>query len=496
MKKYIDRIFCDKKIRIHKLSADRELWLPFDDSASGALLMANKNVLNFYSNQIDEGVKKIIAFKPERLVLAYNYLNDDTIWNYMTFFTAWWQHKEKINCELFIYVPDKSSVGNNIFDELKKKNFKRFTFAETDPVKFPDWKIFLNDEPRTTMPMWNFDADEFDFFAFYEFLCKRLSYIEKRMRLFPQLESGMSYGNLLNWLDAREQDFIFRVSFCRESMLGTDSTRLWKLLEQKSIEAVMRNIKWNKLSNGNIFYQLTCADLNYILDDRLPKNALAKEIFQNDIGKPYSFLFPMPLFLGYYAQMGNIGSYIPEYNFHEIIDALCKILQNEPCPELLPDIPDEPEISLEAYRNGYIKLAPRCTRYYEKDENIVAEFMSRDDACDFADILEDLWRKGCSILKGMDIFESESRIVFKDIVDRAKLFELLKKAASVCPEYKINMMLWDGGTLRKMTVQEILLDSAERILHHFNAHSKDALEYLHHLHEQFKDKFKRFSVVE
>ena len=95
---------------------------------------------------------------------------------------------------------------------------------------------------------------------------------------------------------------------------------------------------------------------------RLPKNTLAKKIFQKGDGKEFRFLFPMPLFLGYYARQGKVGCYIPEYNFHEIIAALCNILKNKPCPELLPDIPDEPEISLEAYRNGYIKLLPRSFR--------------------------------------------------------------------------------------------------------------------------------------
>ena len=429
MKEYMDRLFTDKKNRIRN-SEDRELWLPFDDCTLGKLSRANKNVLHFYSGQTDEAVKKIIEFKPERLVLAYNDLTDVTIWNYMTFFTAWQQLKEKISCELFIYVPDRASVGENTLDKLEKKNFKRFTFTATAPLKLPDWKKYLDYEPHTAMPMWNFDANEFDFFAFYEFLCKRLAYIEKRMRLFPQLESGMSYANLRHWLFHKELKYIHRGTFSQESMLGNDVLRLWKLLDESSIENVMQEIKSCKMSNDKILWRLV--ELNSDLEDRIPKNALAGEIFREDTFKPYSFLFPMPLFLGYYAQMGNVGSYIPEYNFHEIIDALCKILQNEPCPELLPDIPDEPEISLEAYRNGYIKLAPRC-------------------------------KKG-------------------------------EVAASVCPEYKINMMLWDGGTLREMTVQEILFDAAGRIMHYFD-HSKDALKYLHDLSRKFKDRYKRVSVV-
>ena len=56
------------------------------------------------------------------------------------------------------------------------------------------------------------------------------------------------------------------------------------------------------------------------------------------------------------------------------------------------------------------------------------------------------------------------------------------------------MMLWDGGTLRKMTVQEILSDAAGRIMNYFD-HSKDALKYLHNLSRKFKDRYKRVSVV-
>ena len=418
---------------MHTAAGDKDLWFPMCDGASGALLQLKKSVLCTFRLQEDEVLEQIVKFNPDRLILTCNHLDDVNIWHYMTFFKFFWKNRNKINCPLYMYVPERSFIwGMKKTDVLKDENFKRFVWHKTDLVKFPNWKKYLNYQSNVTIPMWDFTADKFDFFEFYDFLCKRLAYIEKRMRLFPQLESGMSYGNLQDWLDTKDQEFIFRCGLCRESRLGTDSTRLWKLLDQKSIETVMKEIKWNKFSNNNTFFELACVDLDSVLDHMIPKNILAKKIFRKGDGKEFRFLFPMPLFLGYYARQGKVGCYIPEYNFHEIIAALCNILKNKPCPELLPDIPDEPEISLEAYRNGYIRLAPRC-------------------------------KKG-------------------------------EVAASVCPEYKINMMLWDGGTLRKMTVQEILLDSAERILHYFD-HSKNALKYLHKLSRKFKDRYNRVSIV-
>ena len=86
------------------------------------------------------------------------------------------------------------------------------------------------------------------------------------------------------------------------------------------------------------------------------------------------------------------------------------------------------------------------------------------------------------------------KIVCKNI-DRNQLLPALEKAATDCPEYKINMRLWDGNTLREMTVEEIIQNAAERIVRYFGNDNRKALEYLQKLSKKYRDKYQRHSIV-
>jgi hypothetical protein len=94
------------------------------------------------------------------------------------------------------------------------------------------------------------------------------------------------------------------------------------------------------------------------------------------------------------------------------------------------------------------------------------------------------------------IADEGGKIAFRNFDNPQYLIGKLEEAEKTYPEYKINMMMLDGNTPRKMSLQEILEDSAAKIVNYFEQDSVKALEYLHNLHEQFKDDFKRFSAVE
>jgi hypothetical protein len=198
----------------------------------------------------------------------------------------------------------------------------------------------------------------------------------------------------------------------------------------------------------------------------------------------------MVLFLGHYKKYGAIESCIPEYNFHELIATLINIIKGNPIPELLPDIIGEKIIDLNAYRHGYIKLQPICYKHYFEDDMLIAEFKTKDIALNFLANLYD------STEAEFMIVDESGKIAFRNIINLQYLIDRLEEAEKTYPEYKINMWILDGNTPRKMSLQEILEDSAAKIVNYFDHDSFKAVEYLRTLSEQFKNDFRRFSAVE
>ena len=197
----------------------------------------------------------------------------------------------------------------------------------------------------------------------------------------------------------------------------------------------------------------------------------------------------MVLFLGHYKKYGNIECCIPEYNFHELIEAISDAIKGNPIPELLPDIPGEKYISLDAYRRGYIRLSPMCTAHYWQNNTLIADFKNKDAALKFLAI----WHN--SIFAKVNVLDT-GRVIFANIVELKNLLNKIKNAEKNYCEYKINMWILDGNTPRKMSLQEILEDSAAKIVNYFDHDSFKAVEYLRTLSEQFKNDFRRFSAVE
>ena len=499
----------DKHEIIHqKYSAIKELWVTSNIASAGALGWANKNLLNLGSfekdsiqqnlwgtahNIIAKAFEKIIELSPERLILSYDGFSDLSLIMYIEFFKTYWQEQKRVNFSLFMFVPAKG-VGMTMqeCEKFTKRKFKPIVCKQNTNTPLPNWKDYLNLDSHITIPLWDLDAEKFDFFKFYDFCCKKFAYIAKRKYLFPLLESGMSEPNFRQWELFPDKDFILfscGAVWGNDAIMAEDPLRMWKLLNENKLQHIIHSINACKMLCNT---QFTWAWNDELVESNLikiPKNKLAWDIFKTGNGN--HFLFPMPLFLGYYTAIGNIECYIPEYNFHELIDALCKVLKNEPCPELFPDIPDEPGIFLDAYRNGYIKFFPRCKKYYENGDHIEAEFINSDEAEEFVYKFEENYsaNPGESIL----IYD-DGKIVCKNI-DRNQLLPALEKAATDCPEYKINMRLWDGNTLREMTVEEIIQNAAERIVRYFGNDNRKALEYLQKLSKKYRDKYQRHSIV-
>jgi hypothetical protein len=492
------------EIQYCKCSNSKELWLTMSDGANGAVAVIGKNnslhldiCLDSSRNDIPgifaQYFEKITEIAPERLILPYDYVTDWWLMMVIEIFKVLWANRAKSNFQLLMYVPTKQYISEiSATEKFTTKKYKPIVWDPQCDKTLGSWQEYLNQNPHITIPLWNWGAKKFDFFEFYDFCCKRLAYIEKRRYLFPLLESGMCEENLKNWEVCSDKTFIFKFYRYRcESIIAADSLRMWKLLDESKLQRLIYLIDGVNMFRSDITssLMLPLEEEDAGVDLTIPKNKLALDIFKT--GKGNHFLFPMPLFLGYYAVSGEIECFIPEYNFHELLDALCKVLKNEPCPELFPDIPDEPGIFLDAYRNGYIKFFPRCKKYYENGDHVEAEFINSDEAEEFVYKFEENYsaNPGESIL-----IYGDGKIVCKNI-DRNQLLPALEKAATDCPEYKINMRLWDGNTLREMTVEEIICDSAERIVRYFGNDNRKALEYLQKLSKKYRGKYQRHTIV-
>lgn len=468
-----------------------EIWLPLDDSAAGWLKMAGKikthNLLDFGcmdENGFREMVDIILDLAPKRVFFAYNGFAAVSVWNYIHLLKALWEKREKVDFDLGMFVPEKVRVGANPDGSGR---IVPVAITRSATAKLRDFRDLLDCE-KSEMPFFDLDAPQFDLVELHEFCCKKLAYIIKQEHLFPRLDSGMTGFNTRLWQMFPDTECISLHNnvFSEYNFLHGQALRLWKLLDEKSLEKLFPCKPYslfcrNEWDPSFFFFRIARNS-----DERFSGNELALAIMEepHDSGT----LFPLALFLGHYAEMGRVSCCIPEYNFHELIDALAKTIKGEPIPELLPDIPGEPEISLAAYRRGVIRLTPACRSYRSELDLVIATFKTCDAAYGFLEQIRG--KTDCKFY-----IDRDGNVAFRDIADRNFLFTALADAATIHPEYPIHMCLLDGTTPREMTIAEILTDSAARIVRHFQGDTREAMEYLHALSVTFKDRYHRCSAV-
>lgn len=475
----------------------REWWIPLNDASAGALFPVGKMKNTLHGDLQGEWAQAmtslIISRAPEKVILPYNGFGAVWCRDYITFLKAVWEKRTQINSSFGLYVPKKTTFCNNMATKLEKNNFRAIRMDKSSPAELHSFESYINYE-QPQMPIFDLDAKEFGFADFYDFCCRKLAYIIKTEQLFPRLDSGMSNYNTGVFRAHAESDpeTIIRFDYnCHTeyNFIHGQFLRFWKLLDEKYLS---KSIPWLPL---NPFcrdkHDGYCWWNNFPYEYRkIKKNQLSRAIFQcGSFDGEGQFLFPLVLFLGHYARYENAQCYIPEYNFHELIDALIRIIKGQEIPELLPDIPGEEEISLEAYRRGIVKLPPACIDYESKGDEIIAQFKNADSAYGFVEkIYPHLTGELC-------FADTCGKIVFRNVSDQALLLTALKEAKTICREYPIRMYLLDGTMIRKMNLREILTDAAERIVRHFPLDYRDAIHYLTQLSVKFKNQYKRYSIV-
>ena len=478
---------------------EKEWWVPFNDSSAGALCGADeKNKILSLGLHLDgkkwarDMVKQIIFRTPEKVILPYNGFHAASCEDYITFLKEVWENKEKIHSSFALFVPDDSGIFSCQLwtaERLKKKNLHPILMNNGTVSELRSWEDYIDYE-NPKMPFFDLDEKEFDFVEFYDFCCRKLAYIIKTDQLFPRLDCGMTNFNNIVWK-------IFPKRIHSEWNLGTEYNhlygqilRLWKLIEDSSLKETYAWLPLNPFCRGRRDDLCWLKNYPHRYNAKIKKNRLSMAIYKKDeYCSEYRFLFPLVLFLGHYAGYKNAQCHIPQYNFHELIQALIMILKGKEIPELLPDIPGEEEISLEAYRQGIIKLPPACKYYFSKGDQITAKFKNGDTAYGF---IEKIYPH----VKGELCFAGVcGKVVFRNISDPAYLLAALEEAKTMYREYPINMRLLDGNAIREMSLREILIDSAERIARHFPNAGPDALHYLTALTDKFKNQYQRCSVV-
>ena len=453
-------------------------WIAVSDSGAGALRAAGKENQLLYlmpPDGYDEGTfyKLLSKCAPEKIILAYDGFKAAECKMYAdllrTLATVVMHYD--LNFELLIYIPENGQpTGNNNYRNIDKGRFKTIKIDKTFQYVLSciESRVGSVDNPLK-MPSFDLDADVFEFGDFYNFCCEKLIYLLKH-ELFPRLDCGMSNFNAGLWNVCEKSVYISGCSLHSQFNWHIDQTfPLRKLLETATFEKKM----------------------DFLSGKSIPK--LAKSKLFDAICIDGVCLFPLVLFLGgrirNFHDLWRYKDNIAEYNFHELIQALSAVIKGDACPELMPDIPGEEEISL-ITRNDitYIKLQPVCKNYSIDGDMITADFRNVDMALDFI--------KNCdySFMDGeFCLADTAGKVFFR--TNDLRLTERLEHAKNYAPEYWIDMMVLDGEMLQRMTAQEILSDSASRIIDHFKGNIPEALHYLDSLSEQFKDQFKRFSVV-
>ena len=101
-----------------------------------------------------------------------------------------------------------------------------------------------------------------------------------------------------------------------------------------------------------------------------------------------------------------------------------------------------------------------CKSHYFQKDTLIADFKNKDAALNFLNA----W--GNSIFASFKVLDT-GRVLFCNIVELKNLLKKIKTAETTYYEYKINMWMLDGNTPRKMSLQEILEDSAAKIVNYF-----------------------------
>ena len=471
----------------------REWWVPLNDSSAGALCSAGEKsrILDIIGDNRARDMAEQIALRaPERVSLPYNGFHAASCRSFIAFLGAVWANRAKIRSSFALFVPRDSIFCGRLWKagDFESEDFRpiRMDRSSASELRPPEEYI---DCGQPEMPFFDLDAKEFDLVALYDFCCRKLAYIIKTGQLFPRLDSGMTDFNTCMW-----QAFPGHIH-CHWN-LGTEynelhgqALRLWKLADEDSLKKAVAWLPLDPFCRGR-WDDLCWSRLFPISGGKIKRNTLAEEICQEETyGSEHRFLFPLALLLGHCAEYEHVRCCIPEYNFHELIRALILTIEGREIPELLPDIPGEEEISLEAYRRGVLELPPACKNYGREGDRIIAEFKNGDTAYGFIEkIHRDIDGEFC-------FADGCGNIVFRNVADPACLLDALEEAKTTRRVHPIEMRLLDGSELRKMSLRELLVDSAARIVRHFPYDHRDALRYLAHLSEKFKNRYQRCSVV-
>ena len=472
---YVGKYFSFERNFKQRIPADweKEWWIAVSASGAGALLQAGKGNQLLHLRSFDGGIfyKLISKCAPEKIILAYDGFKAAECKNYAellrTLATVVMHYD--LNFDLLLYIPENSQpTGQTNYHEIDKGTFKTIKIDKTFQHVLTRIESRIGNEATPIkMPFFDLGADVFSFGDFYNFCCDKFTYLFKH-ELFPKLDFGMSNFNAGLWNAHGKSIPLSGDTLHSQYNFNMGQTfPLQKLLETATFEKKME----------------------FLLGKTLP--LLAKNKLFDTICIDGVCLFPLVLFLGgrirRFHDLWRYGDNIAEYNFHELIQALAAVIKGEECPELMPDIPGEEEISL-INRNGTrcIKLQPVCKNYSIDGDTITAEFRNVDLALDF---IENCSYMDCEFC----LADTAGKVFFR--TNDLRLPERLEHAKNYAPEYWIKMRILEGETLRSMTAKEIISDSASRIINHFQGNILEALRYLDSLSEHFKDQFKRFSVV-
>ena len=499
-----------------KMDSRERLWIAFGDVSAGHLKLLYKRFYFCHDwRTFAEDIQTINSLELKNLVLPYNGFGSYYAITLIKFLQEVWRQKTNLKFDLELFIlptsfktrmfSDNQLIGKKSEQLKNQGNYRRIVVDKSSNTELRDWQSYIDYQPLK-MPFLDLESEKFDLPVLYDYCCKYLAYTLKHEIIFPLHSTGINYYNTA-CLSAKnkEKDTIHDFFlFTKHWVANCEMLNLWKLLHNLSIEdldgektslepisLLSRNGTFENFGMLDFWHELGAVRGTAKKNEFA--NALAgecKQYIQKPERNDYLFLFPMVLFLGHYKKYGVIESCIPEYNFHELIATLINIIKGNPIPELLPDIIGEKIIDLNAYRHGYIKLQPICYKHYFEDDMLIAEFKTKDIALNFLANLYD------STEAEFMIVDESGKIAFRNIINLQYLIDRLEEAEKTYPEYKINMWILDGNTPRKMSLQEILEDSAAKIVNYFDHDSFKAVEYLRTLSEQFKNDFRRFSAVE